>query len=101
VFELLKIIVDLFALKDASDKGMLSWKVVLFGFGFAIFLFATGVPAASYYQNHPEAKNIFFAVIAMDALAFLLFMIFGIRWYRRGLARYRASQAAKDEISAS
>jgi hypothetical protein len=96
VLELLKLITDFFVLRDSAQKGMVSWRVVLFGFGFAIFLFATGVPAANYYDKHPEASTMFYVVIGIDVLAFVLFMIFGTRWYLRGMARYRASLAASE-----
>jgi hypothetical protein len=99
VLELLKLITDLFVMRDSAQKGMLSWRGVLFGFGFAIFLFATGVPAANYYDRHAEARTLFLFVVGIDALAFILFMIFGTRWYLRGMARYRAEQAAKGEAA--
>jgi hypothetical protein len=108
VFALLKRITDFFVPTDSAQKGLLSRKGVLFGFGFAIFLFGTGVPAAASYQNHPEGKNIFIAAIVVDALSLVLFIIFGARWYVRGMARYRMEQeqeatdaAAKQEATAA
>jgi hypothetical protein len=71
--------------------------VVLFAFCFVAFLFGTGVPAANYYDKHPEASTPFYMVVGIDLLAFVLFMIFGTRWYLRGMARYRASLAATDK----
>ena len=96
MFELLKLTVDFFVLRDSAQKGMLSWRVVLFAFCFVIFLFGTGMPAANYYDKHPEASTLFYMVVGIDLLAFVLFMIFGARWYLRGMARYRASLAATD-----
>ena len=96
VFELIKLINDYVQMKDTAEKGMLNWKVVLTGFGCAIFLFGTALPAWLYYQNHPDAKNFFYAVIAIDAVAWLAMMILGFRWYHRGMARWQAAQAAKE-----
>ncbi len=94
MLELLKLFTDFFVLRDAKQKGMMTWRVWLFAFCFVIFLFGTGVPAANYYDKHPEASTLFYGVAGIDLLAFVLFMIFGTRWYFRGIARYRASLAA-------
>jgi membrane protease YdiL (CAAX protease family) len=101
ILELIKLINDYAQLKDAADKGMLNWKVVLAGLGFAAFLFGTLIPAWLYYQNHPAAKNLFYAVLAIDAVAYIAVMIFSYRWYQRGVARWRASQEAASTAAAS
>jgi hypothetical protein len=95
MLELIKLIVDGLVLRDGARKGILTWKVMLFGFGFAIMLYGTAVPAVVLYQNHPQYKPLFVAAIAFDAIAFILFMIFGTRWYLRATARLKAEQQAQ------
>ena len=92
MLELIKLIVDGFVLRDSARKGLLTWKVALVGAGFAILLYGTGLPAALLYQTHPQYKPLFIAAIAFDAVAFVLFMIFGTRWYFRATARLKAQQ---------
>jgi type VI protein secretion system component VasK len=103
MLELIKLITDLFVLRDSAQKGMMSWKVMLTGFAFAAFLFGTLLPAFLYYQNHPAAKPLFIAVLVIDAIAYVAMMVLGWRWYARGAARYEARQAeeaARQESSA-
>ena len=103
MLELIKLITDLFVLRDSAQKGLLSWKVMLIGFAFAAFLFGTLLPAFLYFQNHPAAKPLFITVLVIDAVAYVAMMIFGWRWYARGVAQYEARQAeaaAKGETAA-
>jgi hypothetical protein len=95
VLELLKLIIDGLVLRDAGQKGILTWKVLLAGFGFALFLYGTALPAAVLYQNHPQYKWLFIAALSVDAIAFVLFMIFGIRWYLRAMARAKVRSGAQ------
>jgi hypothetical protein len=90
MFELFKLLIDGLVLRDASRKGILTWKVMLFGFGFAIFLYATALPAALLYEKHPQYLWLCLTTLAIDALAFILFLIFGTRWYFRATARAKA-----------
>jgi hypothetical protein len=95
VLELIKLITDLFVLKDSAQKGMMSWKVMLIGFAFAAFLFGTILPTFLYFQNHPAAEPLFIAVLVIDGLAYVAMMILGWRWYARGVAAYEARQAGE------
>jgi hypothetical protein len=94
MLELIKLIVDGLILRRAHKQGIMSWKVYAFAILFVIVLYATGVPAAILYQDHPQYKPLFFAAIVFDAVLFLLFIVFGFRWYFRAMARLRARQAA-------
>ena len=94
MFELFKLLVDGAVLRDGARKGLFTWRVFPVGFGFAIFLYAVGLPAAVLYQNHPQYKMVFYAAMAVDGVAFILFMIFGLRWYIRSLRRLRDSADA-------
>ena len=92
MLELIKLIVDGLVLRDGARKGILTWKVALVGIAFPILLYGTALPALILYQNHPQYKAVFIAAIAFDAVAFILFMIFGTRWYFRATARLNAQQ---------
>jgi hypothetical protein len=64
MLELLKLLVDAFVLRDSARKGMLTWKVMLTGFGFALFLYATALPATLLYEKHPRYEWAFITAIA-------------------------------------
>jgi uncharacterized membrane protein YcjF (UPF0283 family) len=101
MLELLKLLTEALVLRDAARKGMLSWKVMLTGFGFAIFLYATALPATLLYEKHPQYEWVFITALIIDAVAVLLFVIFGTRWYLRAKARYEAQSAAASTTTRS
>lgn len=92
MLELLKLIVDGLVLRDSARKGILTWKVFLVGLCFPILLYGTALPALLLYQAHPQYKPLFIAALVFDAVAFILFMIFGTRWYFRAMARLKTEQ---------
>jgi Na+-driven multidrug efflux pump len=83
MFEFFKIIWDMIVLRDSASKGQLKVRQLVFGFCFAILLYAIGVPAAVLYTKHPQYKPVFIAAIVLDGLLFLAFMVWGIRGYFR------------------
>jgi cytochrome c biogenesis protein CcdA len=96
MLELIKLLVDGVVLRDGARKGLLTWKVVLFAVAFVLLLYGTGLPATLLYQAHPQYKPLFIAAIAFDGLLFILFMIFGTRWYLRATARLKAQQSEQE-----
>jgi cytochrome c biogenesis protein CcdA len=93
MLELIKLIVDAIVLRDSARKGLLTWKGVLFAIGFVLVLYGTGLPATLLYQAHPQYKPLFIAALAFDATIFILFMIFGTRWYLRATARLKSKNS--------
>ncbi len=86
MIELLKLLMDGLVLRDTARKGLLNWKVVLTGFGFVIFLYGTGLPAGLLYQRNPRYEWLFIATLCVDAIAFILVIVLGTRWYFRATA---------------
>jgi cytochrome c biogenesis protein CcdA len=99
MLELLKLLFDGIVLRDSAKKGLLTWKVVLFAVGFVLLLYGTGLPATLLYQAHPQYKPLFIAALVFDGLMFILFMIFGTRWYFRARARLKVHQSAQEPSS--
>jgi hypothetical protein len=95
MLEFLKLIVDAFVLRDSARKGLLTWKVVLFAVAFVLLLYGTGLPATLLYQAHPQYEPVFIAALIFDATLFILFIIFGTRWYFRKSAELKA-QSTQD-----
>jgi hypothetical protein len=87
MFEIFKLIWDVVVLRDAARKGQLNWRTWVYGFGFVILLYGTGLPAGILYQEHPQYKPLFIAAIVFDALLFITFICWGARRYWRQLAR--------------
>jgi hypothetical protein len=92
MFELFKIVWDIVVLRDAARKGQLKANRMIFGFCFAILLYAIGLPAAVLYDKHPEYFPLFIAAMVLDGLLFIGFMIVAIRWYLQSLAQQRTNQ---------
>ena len=95
MFELFKLLVDGLVLRDSARKGIFSWKVMLTGFGCAIFLYVTALPAGILYSNHPQYKWVFITAIIVDVIAVILIIIFGTRWYFRAIARVKAQNPSQ------
>jgi len=91
MFELIKIVWDLFVIRDATRKGQMGWRIWAIAIGFVLFLYGTGVPAAILYEDHPQYKPVFIAALILDGLAFLWFMSWGIRRYLRQSAARKSS----------
>ena len=83
MFELVKLAWDVFVLRDAARKGQLNWQTWVIAIGFVLFLYGTGLPVAILYDKHPQYKLLFIAVVALDGLVFIGFMIWGVRRYLR------------------
>ena len=94
MFELLKLLMDGLVLRDSARKGLVNWKVMLTGFGFVIFLYGTALPALLLYQRNPRYEWLFIATLSVDAVAFIVVMFFGIRWYFQASARHKEQNAA-------
>ena len=90
MFELFKIAVDLIVLRDGYRKGQLTVPRTIFGFCFAVLLYAIGLPAAVLYDKHPQYLPLFIAAMVLDGLLFIAFMVIGLRWYLHSLAQMRA-----------
>jgi hypothetical protein len=97
MFELFKIAWDVVVLRDGARKGQLTARVVLVGIGFSLLEYAIGLPAALLYIKHPQYKPLFIAAMVLAAVNLILFLIFGLRWYRRvSRASALAATAGKD-----
>ncbi|MGA8940881.1 MAG: hypothetical protein WB439_17085 [Acidobacteriaceae bacterium] len=96
MFELFKLLIDGLVLRDAARKGAFSWKVMLFGFSFAIFLYATVLPAGLLWVKHPQYKWLFLTVVSIDAVALIVVLFYGTRWYFRAVAQAKARAEAQN-----
>jgi hypothetical protein len=86
MFELVKLVWDVFVLRDAARKGQLNWRVWFVAVAFVLFLYGTGLPVSLLYDKYPQYKPLFIAILALDATVFVWFMIWGVRRYLRQMA---------------
>ena len=93
MLEFLKLISDFFVLGDAKQQGEFTWNSMLLGFGFLLSLYATVFPAGLLRIKHPQYKWVFFAAVAVDAVAMAYVLMHGTRWHRRAKARFDAQPA--------
>jgi hypothetical protein len=94
MLEFLKLITDIFVLRDLKQKGEYSGNAMLLGFGYVIFLFATVFPAALLSISHPRYSWVFFTAVAVNVVALIYVLILGTRWQRRAKADLNAQSAS-------
>lgn len=87
MFELVKIVWDLIVIRDATRKGQLNWRIWVIGIGFVLFLYGTGLPASMLYDQYPQYKPVFIAVMVLDGIVFVGFIIWAWRWQAGNLRR--------------
>ena len=93
MLEFLKFISDFFVLRDAKQQGEFTWNSMLLGFGFLLSLYATVFPAGLLRIKHPQYKWVFFAAVAVDAVAMAYGLMHGPPWQRRAKACFDAQSA--------
>lgn len=97
MFELVKLLWDVFVLRDAARKGQLNWRVWVVAIAFVLFLYGTGLPVAILYEKHPQYKPLFIATLVVDGLVFVWFAIWGVCRYLRLMAASRSSAVASGQ----
>jgi hypothetical protein len=96
VFEILKILWDVFVLRDAARKGQLNWRIWIIAISFVLFFYGTGLPVTLLYEKNPQYKTLFVATLVLDGLVFVCFMIWGVRRYLRQLAGGKSVRQVRD-----
>ncbi len=91
--ELFKVCWDLFTIRHYSRQGMkLSAGDYFVAIGSVIFLYATAVPAAVLYQNHPQYKWVFIATCVFDGILRIALFVWEVKWWIKHRAAARAAQ---------
>jgi len=94
--ELFKIGWDLFTIRHYHRQGMkLSVGDYMVAIGFVIFLYATAVPAAVLYQNHPQYKWVLIATCAFDGIVFVAMFVWEVKWWIKHRAAALAARSAQ------
>lgn len=86
MFEIFKIIWDLFMMRRAAKAGQLNWRRGLISFALVCLAYAFAIPASVYHDKHPDANAIFYTglVLASLDMAFLIGLAF--YWWKHPLA---------------
>ncbi len=93
--ELFKIGWDLFTIRHYQRQGMkLSAGDYLVAIGSVVFLYATAVPAAVLFQNHPQYKWVFIATCIFDGILLIALFVWEVKWWIKHRAAARAAQLA-------
>jgi Flp pilus assembly protein TadB len=95
MLELIKLITDLFVLRDLKQQQEYSGNSMLLGFGFVIFLFATVFPAGLLAINHPRYTWVFFTAVVLNLALLVYVLILGTRWQRQARNRYYTEASNK------
>ncbi|MGD1107911.1 MAG: hypothetical protein ABR865_12770, partial [Terracidiphilus sp.] len=98
MFELFKLFWDVVVIRDGARKGYkLTRGNVFMAVGFVVLLYATGVPAAVLYQNHPQYKWVLIAALVFDGLLFIAMFTWEIKWYMKQRAARAAGSAPTNQ----
>jgi len=100
MFELFKILWEIFVVRDATRKGRLKLKTWIIAFSFVAALYATGVPAAVLWQNHPQYFPVFVAAMVLDGVLMIAMFVWTYRTWIN-LKRDQAAQAAAGSAAQS
>ncbi|HEY1903135.1 MAG TPA: hypothetical protein VGG56_11915 [Terracidiphilus sp.] len=87
MFEIFKIIWELFVAREYVRKGQLTLRKTLISTGLVLLGYLILVPASVLYQNHPEYKPLFIAAMVLAGIDFLFLFGLGIYWWRQTLVR--------------
>jgi hypothetical protein len=91
--ELFKIGWDLFTIRHYSRQGMkLSAGDYVVAIGTVFFLYATGVGAAVFYQNHPQYKWVLILTAVVDGVTVVALFVWEVKWWIKHRAAARAAQ---------
>jgi hypothetical protein len=96
MFELFKVGWDLFTIRHYSRQGMkLSAGDYIVAIGFVVFLYATAVPAAVLFQNHPQYKWVLIATLAIDGIVAIAMFVWEVKWWIKHRAAALAARSAQ------
>ena len=94
--ELFKACWDLFTIRHYQRQGMkLSAGDCVVAIGSVIFLYATAVPAAVLYQNHPQYKWVLIVTCVFDGILLIALFVWEVKWWIKHRAVARAAGSAQ------
>jgi hypothetical protein len=81
MWEMLKVVWDVFVLRDAARRGKLNWRKTGFVVGWVVLEYLIVMPPLLLYIQHPQYRPLFIAsvVMAIMALAVFLWLAFRLR----------------------
>ncbi len=98
MLELIKVIVDLFVLRDTAKRGMFSWKLTGMAFVVVISGYVIALSTEAYYEKHPGAKPLFVAVMISLVMGLAAFLWWGWRYQTRLAASREAALATSEPV---
>ena len=81
MWEILKVIWDIFVLRDAARKGKLNWRKTGFVVGFVVLEYLIAMPALILYIQHPQYRTLFIAAMVLAVVVLVVFV--GLAWRSR------------------
>lgn len=87
MFELFKVVWDLFMMRRSWKSGQLNLHKTLIALGLTALAYVLVIPAAVLWDKHPQYAPLLIAGIVLAALDFGFLAWLGFHWWRQGLAR--------------
>jgi len=81
MWEILKVIWDIFVLRDAARRGKLNWRKTRFVVGFVVLEYLIAMPALILYIQHPQYRTLFIAAMVLAVVVLVVFV--GLAWRSR------------------
>ncbi len=94
MWEMFKIMWDVFVLRDAARRGKLNWRKTGLMVGFAVLEYLIAMPALLLYIQHPQSKPLFIAAMVLATVILVLFLWLMSRWRSRPVSRLANGRVA-------
>ena len=83
MWEILKVIWDVFVLRDAARSGKLNWRKTGFVVGWVVLEYLIVMPPLLLYIQHPQFRRLFIAAMVLASIVLVVFMWLAFRWRSR------------------
>ena len=84
MWEILKVIWDVFVLRDAARSGKLNWRKTGFVVGWVVLEYLIVMPPLLLYIQHPpQYRRLFIAAVVLASIVLVVFMWLAFRWRSR------------------
>ena len=83
MWEMFKVVWDIFVLRDAAQKGKLNWRKTGFVAGLVLLEYLIVMPPLLLFIQHPQYRTLFIASVVMAIMVLVAFLWLAYRMRTR------------------
>ncbi|HZL51135.1 MAG TPA: hypothetical protein VFC37_09340 [Terracidiphilus sp.] len=80
MWEMFKVIWDVFVLRDAARRGKLNWRKTGFVVGWVVLEYLIVMPPLLLYIQHPQYRPLFIAAMVLATIVLVVFLWLAFKW---------------------